>query len=133
MDASPRRVLGAELRSPRFGETLGAGAVAAALAFVLVLRPADVRPPERLVLMASTRSLLRILDVPVTPSSAASAWSSGSRSAEIAALRLDPPVLVLTADSMVSVTKDPSPSSGTAAHGRGARSASGPISGPARR
>ncbi|GHS88094.1 hypothetical protein AGMMS50218_11230 [Actinomycetota bacterium] len=54
---------------------------------------------------------MRIRDVPVTPSSEANAWSSGRRSALIAAPRVEPPEDVLTADSVVFVTKDPSPSS----------------------
>ena len=66
------------------------------------------RPPPRASEMAWTRSPLRILDVPLTPSSDAIACSSGRRSAEIPALRADPPE-VLTAGSMMSVTKDPSP------------------------
>ena len=45
---------------------------------------ACAREPPRASVMASTRSPLRILDVPLTPSSAASACSSGRRSAEIA-------------------------------------------------
>ncbi|CPU67673.1 Uncharacterised protein [Mycobacteroides abscessus] len=62
--------------------------------------------------MTSTRSPLRILDVPLTPSCDASACSSGRRRVESAPFRAVPPaaVALLVAVSMVSVTKDPSPS-----------------------
>ncbi|MDF2807401.1 MAG: hypothetical protein K0S43_2347 [Cellulosimicrobium sp.] len=76
--------------------------------------------------MTSTRSPLRILDVPLTPSCEARACSSGRRSVESAPVRAFPPaaaepVALLVAVSMVSVTKDPSPSFAPAAQraGRG--------------
>ncbi len=55
--------------------------------------------PACLALMASSRSDLRMRAVPLIPSWAATAWSSGSRSAERAARGLDSAAI-----SVVSVT-----------------------------
>ncbi len=80
--------------------------------------PATARvAPERCSRIAVTRSPLRIAEFLGTPSSAARAWSSGSRSVDSAPLRAvlseapaDAAGLPVAA-WMVSDTKDPSPSS----------------------